>query len=238
MRNESSPLRITRLLTVATFSLICAALLTSKDLIEKPFDKWDRGEVAKIFSDSAWAQSQTYTSVIEGGYQGQNEAQYKFVVRLFSALPIREAYVRMLQIMNRYDDMAPDKRKQFDSGANGLLTANLNDEIIVALAFSTNLPEATRDVQRFLDTATTQTLNQQAFLFSPRAGRLDLKKYLPPGQEGIGARFIFPRSLKGQPVLAPGDKELRFEVWVSPINQRVLVGFKPSKMMYKGEIAY
>src|SRR2546428_650206 len=159
MRKQSSPMRNTKLLGVATLSVFCATLLSSKDLIDKPFDKWDRSEVTKIFSDSAWAQSQTYTSVIEGGYQGQNEAQYKFTVRLFSALPIREAYVRMLQIMNRYDDMPPDKRKQFDSGANGLLTANLNDEIIVALAFSTNLPEATRDVQRFLDTATTQTLH-------------------------------------------------------------------------------
>jgi hypothetical protein len=237
MQNESSHLRI-RLCCVAALSLLCAALLSSKDILDKPFDQWDRNEVTKIFSDSAWAQSQTYSSVIEGGYQGQNEAHYKFTVRLFSALPIREAYVRMLEIMNRYEDMTPDKRQQFDNGVNGLLTANLNDEIIVAVAFTTNIPETTRDVKRFFDTATTQTLNQQAFLFTPHAGRLDLKKYLPPGQEGIGARFIFPRSLNGQPVLAPGDKELRFDFWVSPINQKLLVGFKPSKMVYKGELAY
>ena len=93
------------------------------------------------------------------------------------------------------------------------------------------------DIQRFFDTATAPTLSQSAYLYTPR-GRVDLLKYFPAGGEATGARFIFPRVLNGQPPLQPGDKQMRFEVYVPPINNTVRVGFDPRKMVFQGKLDY
>lgn len=231
-------MRTTRASAALLLLWVSVAPLLSKNAWEGPFQTWNRAQVAKVFNDSPWARTQTYSSELGAGSQGQNEVHYNFVVRLFSALPIRQAYFRMLQIMNNYDDLPSDRRQAFDSKVGGILQADVKDEVVLAVAFATNDPEADRNVKHYLDTATTATLSQSAFLYSPQAGRVDLLKYIPPGQEGIGARFIFPRTFKGKSLLQPGDKEMRFEFYVPPINQRLLAGFDGRKMVYQGELTY
>jgi len=44
--------------------------------------------------------------------------------------------------------------------------------------------------------------------------------------------------LNGQPPLQPGDKQMRFEVYVPPINNTVRVGFDPRKMVFQGKLDY
>lgn len=220
---------------------LSTAPLASKDSWDEPFGNWTRNQVVKMLNDSPWAQTQVYSTELGGqgpGIEGEKEIHNSFTVRLFSALPVREAYVRMLQIMNNYDSLPAERREAFDSRVNGLLRVDVHDEVVIAVAFASNNSDASFNLKRFFDSASAQTLNQLAYLYSPRLGRLDLLKYFPPGQEGIGARFIFPRIVNGQPVLQSGDKEMRFELFVPPINQRVLIGFKVSKLVYKGEMTY
>lgn len=231
-----------RRVLICSLALILSAappLLTkdSKEPWAQPYESWTQAETARVLNDSPWAQVQTYSAESAGGNQGVNEAHYQFTVRLFSAQPIRQAYVRMLEIMNKYDDLPPERRQEFDARVKGLLAADVSGQVVVALTFASNDAQASRDMKRFFDTATTATLNQSAFLFAPR-GRLDLQEYVPPGKDGMGARLIFPRLQNGKPILEPGDKELRFEMDISPIGQHLLVGFKASKMMYQGGVAY
>jgi hypothetical protein len=135
--------------------------------------------------------------------------------------------------------MAPDRQKDFDARVTTpMLNADVKDEVVFAVAYHTNDQNAGLDLKRFFETSTSQTLNQQAYLFSPEAGRVDLKSYVPPGKEGLGARFIFPRTVNGKPLLQPGDKEMRFELWVNPLNDELRVGFDGRKMIYKGELNY
>lgn len=221
---------------VGVFAL--ALTLGAKDFWEAPYEEWTRPQVVKLFNDSPWAQLQTNTVESMRGSRGQNEFHYAFTVRLLSARPMREAYYRMLQLMNNYDELPPERRKELDTRINWLLDdEQVKDQVVVSVAFKSDDPDGSRNVKRFLDTATTDTLNQSVYLFSSR-GRDDLMKYVPAGQEGVGARFIFPRQLNGAPLLQPGDKELRFEFYVPPIGQKLMVWFKPSKMTYKGGLAY
>jgi hypothetical protein len=229
----------TRHLTITALAALLGLgmLFAKNNETEGNYEKWDQQQTVKMFDDSPWAQVQTYSFESPGGSMGQNEFKYQFTVRLFSAVPIRQAYVRMLQIMNHYDSLPPARQNQFDARVGGLATANVDDEIVVAVAYATNDPQGSRDMDQFFKTATTDTLNQSAYLYTTTAGQLQLKKYLPPNS-GIGCRFIFPRSFNGKPVLTPEDKELRFQVYIPRIGQNLLVGFKPSNMMYDGKLAY
>ncbi len=222
-------------------ALSVGAALAPKDVSRTPFQQWTQAQAVKLYNDSAWVQLQRFTIPAMGGSGGINEYEHSFVVRLFSARPIRESYIRILQLINKYDSLPADRKQAFDSTINGLgflNDATVKDEVVVAVEYKTNDPDAARNLKRFFDTATTATLNQSAYLFTS-AGRVDLKRYIPPGKEGLAMpRFIFPREVKGHPIVNAEEKEIRFDLWVSPIGQRLLVGFKCPKLIYNGGLAY
>ncbi|HEV2494988.1 MAG TPA: hypothetical protein VG204_18145 [Terriglobia bacterium] len=204
---------------------------------DEPFTSWNQAQTAKMFNESPWVQMQTYSSESVQGALGQNETKYQFTVRLFSAQPIRDAYVRMLQLMNNYDTLPPERRQEFDSRVSKIASVDPGDEVVVAVAYACSDPQGSRDLKRFLDTATTATLSQSAFLYTSSAGQIALEKYLPP-DAGIGSRFIYPRTFKGQPILQATDKEMRFQISIPQVGQDLIVGFKPAKMVYKGKSTY
>jgi hypothetical protein len=175
-----------------------------------------------------------------GTTPGVDVPEFSFTARLFSAQPIREAYVRMLQIMNHYDAMPADKQHAFDQKANGYLHVDVSQKVVVTLYYHTNDANALRDMEQWFNTQTTETLKQNAYLFSPIAGQLELLKYFPPNQGGgLGAQFIFPRIFKGEPILQPGAGKMRFQLSYQPqINQTMYIDFDPKEMMYKDQLSY
>ncbi len=224
-----------------------ATVLVAKDFWEEPFTKWKRDQVVKMLGDSPWSQTQIFTSAIgknatgatteKGSMAGQQEIEHRLTVRFLSAKPIREALVRFNQIAMNYDSMDEEKRKDVDTRLGGLLNADVSDKIIVAVELKTNDPNVVRDFSQFLDTARTETLKQSVYLISDRLGRVDLKEYIPPSPRMPGAKFIFPRSVNDKPLVTPDDKELKFDMWVPSVNQRLFVTFKPAKMVYRGDLS-
>jgi hypothetical protein len=153
----------------------------------------------------------------------------------------------MMQLLNKYDEMAPEQRAEFDSRFKRALALDVSDRVIVAIEFSSNDPDATRDMKQFLATARTETIKQSVYLIGEHTGRVSLKEYFPPSSDGTGAKFVFPRVLNGKPVIAAGDKEARFEFLVPLVDrnaggqtnrEKLSVPFKVDKMVYKGELSY
>ena len=230
-----------RTIVVIATAVLGVALLASKDFWEQPFDKWSRNDVLKLLNDSPWAASQTFTGVIgtkDAGDRGEKEKYHKFTVRFFSALPVREAYVRMYRLLNKYDEMNPDQRQQFDARFNRPLTLDVSERVIVALEYATNDPDVNRDLKAFLAAARTDTLKQGVYLITKGNGRVEIKEYFPPSPDGSGAKFVFPRTIDGKAVVGPEDKELHFDMWMPVVDQRLYVDFKPAKMVYRGQLAF
>ena len=128
-----------KILLLLVESLFIILPLFSKDLWDKPFNQWNRGEILKILNNSPWARVETIGSAMErdlesgrigdagAGARGERENFNKFTIRFFSALPIREAYVRMFQISNNYDQMMPEQRQEFDARFNRALGLDVKD---------------------------------------------------------------------------------------------------------------
>jgi len=221
--------------------LSSASLLLAKDFWEQPFDKWKREEVLRMLSDSPWSQNQTFNQIaggINSGAAGEKELYYRFTVRFFSGRPVREAYVRMAQLMNNYDQMAPDQRQEFDTRFKRALDLDVADRVIVAVDYATNDPNAERELRTFFQMATADLLKQRVYLISQRLGRVELREYFPPSADGTGAKFIFPRVVNGQPVFGPQDKEIRFDFFTPVVNQRMFLTFKSAKMTYRDGLSY
>src|SRR5437867_8713172 len=99
------------------FFLLGATHLLAQDFWSEPFEKWNRNQVSRMLNDSPWSQIQTLSSSLSGknsGLQGEKEIFNKFTVRFFSAIPVREDYVRMMQILYKYDEMAHVQRRDLE----------------------------------------------------------------------------------------------------------------------------
>lgn len=233
--------------------------LLGADFWEKPFTEWKREEVLKLLNKSPWADHMTFTrqtgvspeglsqSRTRGGsLGGERELYDTYTVRFFSALPVRQAYVRMLQFMNGYDEMRAEQKKQFDNRFSRVLKMDTSQSIIVALEFSSNDRQLAMNVERMLQQNTAELLKQKVYLISQQLGRVELTEYYPPAADGTGAKFLFPRIIDGKPVVSPQDKEVKFEFYVPgplsdgqgrSVNHKVYLTWKIKDMIYKGELA-
>jgi hypothetical protein len=58
-------------------------------------------------------------------------------------------------------------------------------------------------------------LKDKVYLERKDGKRLALADYRPPGPDGMGAKFVFNRTLEGQPFLTPQSDNVRFSAQLS-----------------------
>jgi hypothetical protein len=87
----------------------------------KSFEQWKLREVMGILSDSPWAQTAFDSKV---NYE-QPGSTYVVGVRLYSALPVRQALVRRMQLTIPYDELSSEQRPNYSAEVEGLLMCPL-----------------------------------------------------------------------------------------------------------------
>jgi hypothetical protein len=243
-------MRLTMICTVAAF---LAGYVPAQD---NSYLKWTVKEAQRMLSDSPWARPMNLTEhvtdtyrggdsgaspgspretvdgppgygmVPDSGVSGEKDLHCTFVARLFSALPIRQAYLRLAQIRAGYDRMSEDQKRAFDESHSALLKADVKDTIVVSVDFSTNDPNLRVEISQQLRLANKDQLQRSAYLITDRRGRIPLQAYIPPDSQHVGARLIFPRSINGEPVVLQGDNEIKLEFFVPGTSQKVYVAWK------------
>jgi hypothetical protein len=208
--------------------LMIAALLTSlfpigamADKQLRPWGEWSQKDAQKILDDSPWGRTQTETDTSEmffqpttsGGPNGttrakqgatNTEVHVNFHIRFFTARPIRQALVRLLELSKR--DLPSEAIGRLNDFAN-LHSADL---IIVTVAFDSTDQRYSGPVMQAFGSSTTDSLKNNTYLERKDGKRVFLTEYVPPGKDGFGARFIFPRQVDGQPFLNVESGEVRF----------------------------
>ena len=224
--------------SAVTAGLLISGMLWAKDVWEKPFGKWNQKDAKKILNDSPWAEEYVRTRAIAGkgsGIGGEKELYDTVTVRYFTSLPVRHAYYRLIQLVNRYDEFNDEQKRLFQERFSAILRLDTSSQIIVAMEFSSNDRQLNLRLERFLNTTTKERFKQNATLISDRLGRVELAGYYPPSPDGTGTKFVFPREIDGQPVVSREDKEVKIELILPEIG-RVLVSKKIKDMIYEGEL--
>ncbi len=240
----------------AVCALICLFAVAAVGQKSKPWTEWSVKDAEKILNDSAWGQTQTeesgsestQTSAItsttaareknvrsadaaansaESG-ETKSAPSIHYRVRFLSAKPIRAAFVRMVELQG-----APAERV---AQLKPFVDRDFGDYIVVTIT-----PEGDRrrlmPVQQALSTADETVLKQTTYLERKDGKRVALAQYRAPGQDGLGAKFIFPRTLDGQPFIDAGAGEVKFGIELGKalkINRR----FKVNDMMYDGKLEF
>ncbi len=89
-----------------------------------------------------------------------------------------------------------------------------------------------------INSATTGTLKNKAFLERQDGKRLFLSQYIAPIQDNLGAKFIFPRMVDGeQPFINSASGTIRFYAEFND-SFKLNMRYKVADMMYNQKLEY
>jgi hypothetical protein len=124
-----------------------------------------------------------------------NEERVAYYIRIYSARPIRQAFIRLLQLQTKNID--PETLARMNTFAE----KQPEDSIVIAVNVYGPDTKPIEKVMQVLRTASTGILRSDSYLERSDGKRVYLTQYVPPGSDGVGARFIFPRKLDEQSFL-------------------------------------
>ena len=236
---------------------------------KKPYRQWSEAECKKMLEESPWAKSHTLGQVyieplqsptsprVSDSFQvpdpatgpvrsstadraREQQPRIRYVVQFRSALPVRQAMVRMMQINQKYDQMPSEGKRAFDQNAERFLTKSLSDTVVLYVTFSSNVQEFLLELSRYWQAQTTETLKNSVFLINSRGEKVPPVSYIWAGT-GREFQLTFPREYNEHPLVSPGDKMIWLEFTHPPIRQereaRILLEFKPERMLLAGSLA-
>ena len=243
-------------LSALVFSSLILPATAFQQKDDQAWTKWTKKEAEKMLSDSPWSKDQVETNTAEmffsptsdptvgrrtanddqriaGGATNQS-INVKYVVRFFSARPVRRALVRLMELQSNPSADVVERLHSFADVKAG-------DSIIVTVTVQSSDQRSERAVMEFLNSAVTGTLKNDTYL--ERAGkRLFLEEYIPPGKDGFGARFIFLRHKDEKSFIEANTGDVRFysKFPTGPRSDGPKIDrlFKVSDMMYNGELEY
>ncbi len=248
-----------KLATLALIALLgVVAAAQSKDFWQtKEYKQWTEKECKKLLEDSPWASDYTLKQVFIETLQssslpgaqpatGERErapsSRLAYQVQFRSALPIRQAMVRQQMIAEKYDQMAPEKKQEFDERAGQFLSADFNETIMVHVSYNASVQVYDRELARYWHSQTTETIRNSTFLIAANGQKIQPTRYTASTGAGREFQLIFPRQINGQPVAGPKDKSIKVEFKHPRVGNegeaRVLLEFKADKMTINNVVVY
>ena len=242
----------TRLVVFLLFILVGNASRAGEFWEEKDYRRWSEKECRKLLEDSPWARrhvplSRVIVETLNPQQEGIDRARetnprMEYHVQFRSALPVRQAMVRMEQIRAQYDTMSPEQQRSFDQQAEQFLGVTFPDMVVLHVYYAASVPADDLALARYWQTQTLNTLKNSVFLM----GRPDAKVAPVRYWVAQGARrefeLFFSRQPDGQPLVGPEDKSLKLEFTHPNIREqgesRVLLEFKVEKMLMNGAVVF
>ncbi len=207
-----------RMAIVALAALAVAGVARAEDFwVKKEWKSWSANECKKLLEDSPWARKWGRSEVREvpfgrptSGTGRESEPEIHYVVQLRSALPVRQAVVRMAQIDTKYDQLNPQQKKQFDDNAARYLGQSY-DTIVVHVLYGSNVQLYEREMARVWQGYPEGTVPQDATLINARGQRVPAMRLVSKPGGAYEFELIFPRLVNNVPFVQPDDKSVSVE---------------------------
>lgn len=227
--------------------LMILPVCLASQIPQKEWTTWTLADAEKILNDSPWGQTQVDRNMAYPDY-GMTVSRVDLRIRFLSAKPIRQALLRILELKPTKDPVGRvDEVLQF---------ANRTFPETIVISVDYDAPKGTFTLAPYmqaLGAATTATLKNNTYLLTQENKECFLQEYVPPGPDGLGAKFIFPRRMDGQLVIKPAYKSVLFysefpklagttmtgSTLASPgVGLTISMRFKISDFMYRGVLEY
>ncbi len=166
----------------------------------------------------------------EGAYNQAVTINYR--VRFLSARPVREALAATILQGQPAASSARAKREM-----QQFVDRNFGDYIVVAVTYDASDQRLSGKAFQDFSAAKPDTLKNNTYLERKDGKRIFLMDYRAPIDDGIGARFVFPRVVDGRAFLNGESGDVRFYSEVGA-NVKLNLRFKIADMVYHGKLEY
>ncbi len=233
---------VCRVFVISSFMLVLTfPLALSAQWNKKPYTEWSEKEATKLLNDSPWCQTQALTDTSQMTGQARADSSQSRVqevfnvnirIRFLSAKPVRQAISHLMELTNREKISA-----QLAARLKAFAAADFPDYIVITVTSeSDKASRLLQQTQASFYKLTTNELKNNTYLLAG-GQRVFIKEYQPPGNDGLGARYIFPRMVDGKPFIMPETADVLFHS--EPLGTVMLnMRYKVKEMMYDGKLEY
>ena len=252
----SRPLKLLfRLLLVSGF---CALIPCTgqAQLGGKPYQQWTAKEAKGLLTDSPWAQTQTglvsvtlepTISVSRGlpsssaGRLDPPTEEAPVTISLRSALPLRQALARLIQLKNKYDQKSDSDKATIDAKNKALLECpECADFYVVAMSPG---PESKNGLPANFQRATLAWLKLNVQIKNEKGETRELARFVNAKHAEDDAVFYFSRfNSKGEPLITPANRTLTisFDPHIFAWKKATVTKFEfdVARMISNGQVAF
>jgi hypothetical protein len=185
---------------------------------KKPYQQWSMSDVLNILTNSPWAQTQDEEVRIDYGLPPNS---YTAIIRLRSALPIRQALLRQKQLLMNYDKFSSADKTRFDHETSEFLSCSdcgkhylvtLSSPVVADDARPFQIPRGF-DIVQVLARASMEELKRHVHLVNDKGEERKLAQFVPPKKEGAEAMFVFERfDEHGKALISMANKRFFFRI--------------------------
>jgi len=152
-------------------------------------------------------------------------------VRLLSAKPVRQAFMRMVSLNQNTSD------PELTAALKAFVVRDFTDFIVLSVLFDSTDSRFSGPALQAFATVRVGTLANNTYLERKDGKRIFPINYFPPNGDGLGAKFVFARLVDERPFVVQDSGTVRFYSEVSP-QIKLNVTFKVSELMYEGRLEY
>jgi hypothetical protein len=226
---------------------------------KKPYTEWSQKDASKVLEDSPWSQKQTFTDTSKNAStttsRGSTQSaiadviNVNFRMRFFTAKPVRQAISRSLELQR-----GGEMPEEMAARLKALATADFPDYIIITVTCDGDrASNMLQEAKALLQKLATGAIKNSTYLVTKGGQRVFLQEYQPPHNDGLGARFVFPRLVDGKPFITPESGEILFHAELgggSQLNSTLSnsdvarngftlnTRYKVKDMMFDGKLEY
>ncbi len=254
--------RISSLAIIVTSLLL--AIVASGQRKDSSWMEMSRKDAERLLSNSPWSQVQVDTDASEMFYSptkpgtsavGQaasrapstsqqsvnnnrtdrgavnEEIHVSYRICFLSARPIRQAFAKMILSSQQ------NKKEELAQQLQAFVERDFSSYVVIAVTVDSNDRRFSGPVMQQINSATTGTLKNTTYLERQDGKRLFLMEYLPPISDGLGAKFIFPRLVDGEPFLKSDSGSVRFFAQFND-SFKLDMRYKVSDMVFDQKLEY
>ena len=221
-----------------------------KPWLTKDWTEWTADDCGYVLNGSPWSLQMDPITV--SNRPGEFNTSY-ILVQLRSALPVRQALLRTLQIEKHYDKMDDQKKREFDQQNSAASTESATNNVVILVDNVTVYNGGPTTIAPRLPTQIALEISGGPLVLPVRTRKVDY----PPTQIEFDAHqnqfeYVFPRVVGGKPLCSPGDSFLGIDLGdplivdkktgqVKQQDFRKSLGgfmFNISDLIYKGKLEY
>jgi hypothetical protein len=152
-------------------------------------------------------------------------------ISFLSSRPVRQALARIILAAER------EPNDKLVSQLQAFVERDFSPYIAIAVLVSSTDGRFSGPALQAINAATTATLKNKAYLERQDGKRLFLQEYHAPIQDNLGAKFIFPRVVDGEPFLNSTSGSVRFYAEFND-SFKLTMRYKIADMIYDQKLEY